>query len=63
MTAGLTEQDGKTVLRATITFTSQAIRDGVIRSGMEHGAAESYGRLSELLELLAPSELEGAGKP
>src|SRR3954447_3788862 len=30
----LTERDGKTVLIATITYTSQAIRDAVIRSGM-----------------------------
>jgi len=35
----LTERDAKTVLRATITYTSQEIRDGVIRSGVEHGPA------------------------
>lgn len=59
----LTEQDGKTVLKATITYTSREIRDAVIQSGMEHGAAESYDRLAELLELLIPAELEGVGKP
>ena len=62
VTTELTERDGKTVLTATITYTSQEIRDAVIRSGMEHGAAESYDRLAELLELLTPAELEGVGK-
>lgn len=63
VTTELIERDGKTVLIATIAYTSQEIRDAVIRSGMEHGAAESYDRLAELLELLAPAELEGVGKP
>ena len=59
----LTERDGKTVLTATITFTSQEVRDAVIRSGMEHGAAESYDRLAELLESQTLAELEGVEKP
>jgi uncharacterized protein YndB with AHSA1/START domain len=59
----LTERDGKTELTATITYISQEIRDAVIKSGMEHGAAESYDRLAELLELLAPAKLKGVGKP
>jgi uncharacterized protein YndB with AHSA1/START domain len=63
VTTELTEREGKTVLMATITYASQEIRDAVIRSGMEHGAAESYDRLAELLELLASAELEGVGKP
>ena len=58
----LTERDGKTVLTATITYISQEMRDAVIKSKMELGAAESYDRLAELLELLASAELEGAGK-
>jgi len=60
VTTDLTERDRTTVLTATITYTSQEIRDAVIRSGMEHGAAESYDRLAELL---APAELERVGKP
>ncbi|MBN9615748.1 MAG: ATPase [Acidobacteriales bacterium 59-55] len=59
----LTQRDGTTLLTATITYTSREIRDAIIRSGMEHGAAESYDRLAELLELLTPAKLEGAGKP
>ena len=58
----LTERDGKTLLTATITFSSQQIRDAVIESGMEHGAAESYDRLAELLQHLTAYELEGVGK-
>jgi len=59
----LTERDAKTVLRATITYTSQEIRDAVIRSGVEHGAAESYDRLAELLEAQAFAAPEGVEKP
>jgi len=55
----LAEREGKTVLTATITYTSHEIRDAVIKSGMEHGAAESYDRLAELLELHTPAEPEG----
>ena len=60
VTTVLTESGGKTVLSATITYASEEIRDAVIRSGMEHGAGESYDRLAELLELLAAAELQGA---
>jgi uncharacterized protein YndB with AHSA1/START domain len=49
VTAVFTEQAGKTTLTATILYPSQMVRDIVIQSGMEHGAAESYDRLAELL--------------
>ena len=49
VTAVLVEQGGKTTLTATILYPSQEIRDMVIKSGMEHGAAESYDKLAELL--------------
>lgn len=49
VTSVLTEQDGKTTLVATILYPSSEIRDAVIKSGMEHGAAESYDKLAELL--------------
>ena len=52
VTALFTEQQGKTTLIATILYPSKAVRDAVIQSGMEHGAAESYDKLAELL---APS--------
>lgn len=49
VTAVFVEQGGKTTLTATVLYESQQVRDAVIRSGMEHGAAETYDRLAELL--------------
>ena len=53
VTAELTEERGKT--RATITarYPSREVRDIVIGSGMEHGAAISYDRLEDLVIALA----------
>ena len=34
---------------ATVRYPSRQVRDAVIDSGMEHGAAESYDRLAEHL--------------
>jgi uncharacterized protein YndB with AHSA1/START domain len=48
VTGVLVERDGKTTLTGTILYESQQIRDIVIASGMEHGAAESYDKLAEL---------------
>src|SRR5258706_9214688 len=49
VTAVFVEQGGKTILTATVLYPSQEVRDAVIKSGMEHGAAESYDKLAELL--------------
>lgn len=49
VTALFTEQAGKTTLTATVLYPSREVRDIVIQSGMEHGAAESYDKLAELL--------------
>ena len=49
ITAVWTESGGKTTLNLTMLFDSKEIRDAVIASGMEHGAAESYDRLAEML--------------
>jgi uncharacterized protein YndB with AHSA1/START domain len=49
VTAVLVEQGGKTTLTATVLYPSQDVRDAVLKSGMEHGAAESYDKLAELL--------------
>ena len=49
ITAVWSESGGKTTLNLTMLFDSQEIRDAVIASGMEHGAAESYDRLAEML--------------
>ncbi|WP_035605339.1 SRPBCC family protein [Haloferula sp. BvORR071] len=49
VSAVFTEVDGKTTLVATVTYPSREVRDIVIASGMEHGAAESYDKLAEIL--------------
>ena len=49
VTAVFVEDKGKTTLTATILYPSREVRDIVIKSGMEHGAAESYDKLAELL--------------
>lgn len=50
VTSVLTECAGLTTLVVTIRYLSREVRDAVIKSGMEHGAAESYDKLAELLE-------------
>lgn len=59
VTTVLVEQGGKTTLTATVLYPSQEIRDAVIKSGMEHGAAESYDKLAELL---ATAETSSVGE-
>jgi uncharacterized protein YndB with AHSA1/START domain len=49
VTTVLVEERGRTTLTATVLYASQEIRDAVIKSGMEHGAAETYDKLAELL--------------
>ncbi|MFN8375620.1 MAG: SRPBCC family protein [Anaerolineae bacterium] len=44
--------DGKTKLSITGAFSSVADRDGMIESGMQEGANESYDRLEEILQTL-----------
>jgi uncharacterized protein YndB with AHSA1/START domain len=56
VTGVLVEHAGKTTLTGTILYESRMIRDAVINSGMEHGAAESHDKLAELLA----SIVEGA---
>ena len=52
-TATFEEHDGKTTLTATVVFDTVEDRDGMLQSGMEEGAAETYDRLDEYLEVLA----------
>ena len=49
VTTVLEEQDGKTTMTVTVLSPSKEVRDAVLASGMEHGAAESYDKLAELL--------------
>jgi uncharacterized protein YndB with AHSA1/START domain len=58
VTAVFVEQGGKTTLTATVLFPSQEVRDAVIKSGMEHGAAESYDKLAGLLPSLQAKGME-----
>ena len=46
------EHDGKTTVSATSLFDSVEERDGMLESGMESGANESWDRLAELLDSL-----------
>lgn len=48
-TAVLSERDGRTTCTATVLYPSTEVRDAVLGSGMESGAAESMERLAELL--------------
>ena len=52
-TLTLTEHDGRTTLTATSTFDSVEALDGMLQSGMEGGAAETYDRLEEYLRTMA----------
>ena len=46
------EHDGKTTLTATSVFDTVEDRDGMLQSGMQEGAAETWDRLEEYLEEL-----------
>lgn len=48
-TATFEEHDGKTTVTTMSRFNSKEDRDGMLQSGMESGAAESYDQLAELL--------------
>ena len=47
------EDAGKTTMTQTVRYSSQAARDGALKTGMEQGMAMSYDRLAELLTSLA----------
>jgi uncharacterized protein YndB with AHSA1/START domain len=51
-TLTLEEHDGNTTVTATAVYDSVEARNGMLESGMESGAAESYDRLDEYLEVL-----------
>lgn len=52
VTTQLIEENGKTTLIGTVLSATKEIRDNVVASGMEHGAAETYDRLADLLAAL-----------
>jgi uncharacterized protein YndB with AHSA1/START domain len=49
VTSDFAERDGKTTLTITVQYESPEHRQGVLASGMEHGAAETFDRLAEML--------------
>ncbi len=49
-TLTLEEVDGKTRVVSTSSFESDADLEGMVQSGMEKGAVESWERLAELIE-------------
>ncbi|MCA1819233.1 MAG: SRPBCC domain-containing protein, partial [Halobacteriales archaeon] len=49
-TATFEDLGGKTRLRSVTSFASKADRDGMLGSGMETGAKETWERLAELVE-------------
>jgi uncharacterized protein YndB with AHSA1/START domain len=51
-TLTLEERDGKTTLTARSVFDTVEDRDGMLQSGMEEGAAETYDRLDEYLDVI-----------
>ena len=55
VTATLTEENGKTRLNATSKYPSKMVRDMVLSTGMEKGAARSYDNLDVVAMELAGS--------
>jgi len=53
ITTIFTEEGGQTRLTATCLYSSQDVRDMVINSGMEKGAAISYDRLEDVAKALS----------
>ncbi|HYU56540.1 MAG TPA: SRPBCC family protein [Actinomycetota bacterium] len=51
-TLTLEEHDGKTTLTTTSVFSAVEDRDGMLESGASEGAAETWDRLAEYLEVL-----------
>jgi uncharacterized protein YndB with AHSA1/START domain len=52
-TVTFTEEGGRTLVTVTTVYPTKEVRDFVLATGMEVGAAESYDRLAEHLKTLA----------
>jgi uncharacterized protein YndB with AHSA1/START domain len=50
------DRDGKTLLTTRSVFDSKEDRDGMLRSGMETGLAETWERLDDYLEAMASTQ-------
>jgi uncharacterized protein YndB with AHSA1/START domain len=60
-TLSFAESGGKTTFTCRVQYPSKEVRDAVIQSGMEHGAAETYDKLAELLTNLNERPVKGTG--
>jgi uncharacterized protein YndB with AHSA1/START domain len=56
-TVMFTDEAGRTLVTVTTVYPTKEVRDFVLTTGMEGGAAESYDRLEELLIDLAKHQL------
>jgi uncharacterized protein YndB with AHSA1/START domain len=52
VTATFDEDGGRTTLTIEARYSSAVVREMVLASGMEHGAAETYDRMAEVLSSL-----------
>jgi uncharacterized protein YndB with AHSA1/START domain len=56
-TSSFVEKDGRTWFTGRVQYESREARDGVLKSGMEHGVSASYDRLEEIF-----GESSGGGR-
>jgi uncharacterized protein YndB with AHSA1/START domain len=61
-TAIFKERNGKTELTVTLLFDTVEDRDGMLKSGMEKGSAETMNRLDEYLPRMRDDEKESADR-
>ena len=52
------ERGGKTTMTQSIMYTSKQARDGVLKSPMESGVAQSYDKLAEILATMSSKRSE-----
>ena len=52
-TVTFTEEEGRTLVTITTVYPTREVRDFVLGTGMERGAAESYDQLADHLKTLA----------
>ena len=57
-TVTFVERGGKTTMTQTIMYTSKQARDGVLKSPMESGVAQSYDKLAEILATMSSKRSE-----
>jgi uncharacterized protein YndB with AHSA1/START domain len=60
-TVTFVERGGKTTLTQTVLYSSKQTRDGVLKSPMESGVAQSYDKLAEILSTISSSKPAKAG--